>query len=657
MFYRCIKPEWAVRTLLKNEEYIPNPKFIKEIPGKDKTIEGCFTPEQVFEFNQMGYNAYFFPNHPSTNVYEAGTRHLSGKMIDTFNYVFVDMDSKDGVYTVDEFLDTLREFPIKPSLTLKSGHGVHAYWKMANLTREEYIFTQFALLRHFKTDESVWTVLQLMRVPGSQNTKEVDNFRQTEIVEDLSPGNPHNNVSCFPPEILKLSKEDITKAQNHLNKLDGIADVGLEHSVDLDTLPDSFINLMATNDTVRQLFENPIEFYGDRSGADMKLTNILFHKKIPKKEAYIVISNTQKALSKGAYRVEYTQATIDKAYIDRTPNKFKTVGQQLKMGALEKSLDYISGPIFFDCQVNRWAKKQVLGLVAGAGVGKTTVTFKIIKAMIENNFNKNDDVYVFFSLEMTEGEIMKRWVDLVGVESPLADRLYVIGNEDENGDPRNIGLQEIQEYCTDIKTQTGRNIGSIAIDHIGIMSLHIDIKKKYTFGIESEQKSGHGDMRTMSINHACTQMKSLSKMLDTFVILLTQTTKEKGKGHTPLGKDAAYGISQYEWIVDYMITLWQPLMLIQDSIEHRFLAWQYAKNRHQHGDDPIKVNSYQLLSYEMSSGDLRAPTEDEYRNFTNLLPMAQEQAKLRESKTETNYVRSVSQEAINDLQARLSEIK
>lgn len=652
MFYRLIKPDWAIPTLANGD---PNPEYKKQIEG-NKTIEGCLKPEEVKHFNELGYNAYWFPNHPSTNVYENGTRYLSGKMIDVFNYVFVDMDSKDGIYTVDEFLNVLREFPVKPTITVKSGHGVHAYWRIQNLSREEYILTQLALLRYLRTDESVWTVLQLMRVPGSLNTKEMNNYRLAEPVKDLSTGQIYENIGVFPGDIFNLSEEDKNRMQSHINKLDGKLQVHLSEDINIDELPDSFLNLMYENESIYQLFNNPAEHYGDRSGADMSLANILFRRGISKKDAIAVISNSQKALSKGAYRLDYATSTVDKAYVDQTENKFKTVGQRLREGFDTIELDPVNGPKFFDCLVNKWSKTQILGLVAGSGVGKTAVTLKIFKDMIENSTD-NDDVFVFFSLEMQEAEIVKRWIKLVGNDSPLADRLYVIDTNAENGDQRIIGLQEIYEYCRDIKNATGKEISAIAIDHIGITSKHIDTRKKYTFGVESEQMSGWGDTRTISLANLCTQLKTLAKMLNTFVIPLTQTTKEKGLGYTPLGKDAAFGVSQYENIVDYMITLWQPLMLVQEQTPYRFLSWQYAKVRNQDVDDPVKPNTFKLLTYDMVSGDLYPTTEDEYKVFSNLLPLALERAKEKEKKIETQYTRSISIDTLKDIDDKIKLVK
>ncbi len=652
MFYRLIKPDWAIPTLRDNTA---NPKFKQAINGA-KIIEGCLPPEDVKVLNELGYNTYWFPNHPSKDIYKEGVKHLSGKHIEVFNYVFIDMDLKDNIYkSIDEFLDVLKHFSVKPTLTVKSGHGVHAYWKINELCREAYVLTQFALIRHFKTDESVWTVLQLMRVPGSLNTKEYQNYKVAEVEESLSTGEIYE-LNSFPVEIFNISEMDKVKAQNHVNKLDGKMQIQLSENINVDEVPDSFIDIMMDNENIYQLFNNPTEYYGDRSSADMKLTNILFSKDYPKNDTLAVIANTQKALSKGAHRFTYAQATVDKAYVDRTKNKFSTVGEKLKSGVKKRERNLVYGPSFFDCLHYKWAKKQVLGLVAGSGVGKTSVTLKMFKDMIMNNFDNNEDVFVFFSLEMTEEEIMERWISLVGENSPLADRLYVIGNEDEDGEPRNIGLQEVHEFCVDIIKSTGKNIASIAIDHVGIIGKHIDIRKKHTFGVESEQMTGNGDIRTISLAHLCTQVKTLAKMLNTFVILLTQTTKEKGVGYTPIGKDAAFGVSQYENIVDYMITVWQPLMLVQELTEIRFLAWQYAKIRNQHKKDLVKPNAYKLLIYELETGELNIPTETEYGIFKNLFPQAVDAGRLKEKKIETNYSRSLSAEFLEDVDKKLKLI-
>lgn len=618
MFIRMIKPGWA-RPALDNGN--SNPEFKKEIEGPN-VIEGCsFTDEFISSKNQEGYNVYFFPNHPSTDVYEKGVHALAGKHIDVFNYVFVDMDLKDKVYeTTEDFLKKVGSFPIKPTMTIKSGHGVHVYWKITDLTRDAYVFLQVGLLKHFKTDESIYTVLQLMRLPGSINTKQLDAPVQTEVLSDFSTDAEYS-LETFTEVFKILGEDDIKKAQRHLDRLDGKITVDPKGFANIDEIPEKFLDFIEVNKFAKDLWERPKEIANDRSAADMKLANLLLKNNFNKKEALAVIANTQKALSHGN-RQHYADITISKVYTDKLNSKFKTVGDYNRNPDQSRNLgELVNGPISFDTGVlgSPWRKRELMGLIAGTGVGKSTCVLQWMKEAIENN-PLNDDIFVFFSLEMAAGEIVERWNRLVGSSSPLADRLYVIGNEDEKFEPRNIGLQEILEDCQELKKLTGKNIKILTIDHIGILSRHIDIRKKHTFGIDSEQNAGYGDIKTISLNSMCNQLKSLCKMLDTFIVVLTQTTKEKGIGDKPIDKDGAYGISNYENIMDRIITLWQPLKLVQSQTQLRVLAWQYVKVRDKRPDDKISTNEPKLMTFNLENGALRPTTPEEYTEFNNLLP-------------------------------------
>lgn len=659
-FYRLIKPDWANR-LLDNGD--PNPKFVAEINDPNKTYDGCFTPEFIQEKNAQGYNCYFFPNHPSTDVYAAGVKFLSGKHIDVFNYIFVDMDLKDKVYeTKDAFLKVLSEFPLKPSMVVNSGNGIHAYWSIENLTRDEYVFAQLALLKYFKTDQSVFTVLQLMRLPGTMNTKRHGDFVPAEILNEYSSGASYT-MDSLPQEILtSLTEEDISRGRKHLDRLDGKLVINAPEFVNIDEIPESFFEFInePQNKLAFDLWMTPKEAWaGDRSGADMKLANILFKNNFNKKEALAVISNTQKALSH-ANRKHYADLTIEKVYTEKLNNKFMTVGQRNRTIDETRNLgDLVRTTSYFDTDVlgNPWRKREITGLIAGTGVGKTTVTLKWVKDAIQNN-PENDDIFVFFSLEMAVGEIVSRWNKLVGKDSPLADRLYVIGNETESFEPRNIGLQEILEDCRELKKLTGKNIGIVAIDHVSIISRHIDTRKKYTFGIDSEMNAGYGHTRTLSLNSVCNQLKPLIKMIDCHLIVLTQTTKDKGVGDQPIDKDGAYGMSNYENIVDRIITIWQPLKLVQHQTKVNFLAYQFAKIRNKHQDDKIQTNEPKLLTFDISTGDLRSTTPEEYSEFLRLLPATIEMRKaMSEKKGGIGYSIHVGSEALSRLKGKLGIVQ
>lgn len=658
-FFRLIKPDWGKPSLANGEA---NPSFIKEVKGPD-TYEGSdYAQDFIDEKNKEGYNVYFFPNHPSTNVYEAGVKHLSGKHIDTFEYVFVDMDLKDKVYaTKEEFITKVSEFPLKPTFVVDSGNGVHAYWQVSDLSRDLYVFMQLGLINHFKTDESVFTTLQLMRFPNSLNTKKYGQPVQAAIVDGVSSGAIYQS-SDFPEFVFALPEEAQVRGQNHVNKLDGKLKINLPEFANLDELPDKFISFILdpVNELAYNLFYQPKQTHGDRSGADMKLANILFRANFNRKECLAVIANTEKALGKNHHRFQYAEMTVDKIYQEKLTSKFKTVGQFIRTNEHEKHLgDLVRGPHYMDSGVlgEPWRKKELMGLIAGTGVGKTSMTLEIMKDSIENNVD-NDDVYIFFSLEMTEAQITKRWINLVGSSSPLADRLYVIGNYDEKNSPRNIGLQEIMEYTQEIKKLSGKNVGIMAIDHIGIVSKHIDTRKKYTFGIKSQTDAGWGDIRTLGLDAVASQMKALANMLDTYILVLTQTTKDKGAGDLPIGKDGAFGISAYENIMDRIVTLWQPLSKVQAMSKTSFMAWQYVKIREKHPDDKIKENEPKLMTYEIGSGDIRQTTPQEYEEFKTLLPAAiQAREDMVKKKGNLGYTINVPMDVINKHKASLGLVR
>lgn len=651
-FYRLIKPDWA-RPLLGNGE--PNPDFKEEVQGPN-VIEGCnFSNEYLIDKNNEGYNVYFFPNHPSKDVYAEGLKHLNGKVIDVFNYVFVDMDLKDGVYkSKEDFLRTIDQFPLKPTMTVDSGNGIHAYWRVSDLTRESYILTQRALLKHFNTDKSVWTVLQLMRLPGLNNTKK---YRQPKpsVVLDAQSSNEAYRISDIPATIYEhITEEDTHKVQSHIDRIEGRATVSLGQDVNIDELPEEFLELLAENDSVCEMFNTPT---GDRSAVDMKLANLLFKKDFDRKQAITVIANTQKALERGAGRMSYACHTVDKVYDGRSECRYQTVTEKIRSGKTKIEREQVYGPSYLDyAQLGKpWRRQELLGIIAGSGVGKTAFALNIVKEIIQNNPD-NDDVFVFFTIEMPEQQIIERWISLVGENSPLTDRLYVIGNQDEKGMPMNIGLQEIYEACSSIKKDTGRKIGSFIIDHFHIISSHINVNKQPNFGIGAEQDTGWGDVQNLSTNQLATQLKSLAKLLDSFGIILSQTTKGKGVGDLPVGKDGSYNNSQYEWIMDRIITIWQPLMRVQNRTDLKFLSWQYVKLREKHKDDRVHEQQPYLLKYDMLSGSLSIPTSEEYQVFKHLLPEANSIREAeRKNKNETN--RYSIQVDLNDVSRSLNKLR
>lgn len=639
-FYRLLKPEWGKKKIISQGVWVDNPDFVEDIPGPN-VIEGKLSLSEVTEKNLMGFNSYWFPNHPSTNVYEElNINFLSGKNIDVFQYVFVDMDLKHGEYSSKEdFLKELSTFGLTPTIIIDSGNGIHAYWRVSDLTKQTYCILQHGLINRFKTDPSIWTIMQLMRVPNTYNTKVYGEPKLAKVIS-LKKNVTYTSAQLLELVVPLITSEQTTKIINHLDRVAGKIPFEFADDVDVGQLPESFIELLYQNNRIYELFTNPTEFYGDRSGADLALANILKGRGLSKKDTFNVLLNTQKALSKGLHRSEYADLTVSKVYESPQPKtsvKFASIAERLQSPEATFALrEPVNGPEYFDCLTNPWRKTQILGLIGAPGIGKTTITLNVFKSFIENN-PEVDDIFVFFSLEMPEREIIDKWIRLVGRDSDASNRLYVISNEDEKGEPRNIGLQDIVWLCNDLKEYTKKNIAAVAIDYIGIVNNVVDISQQPTFGVEGELGGGWGNTRSISSTTLCKALKPLAKLLDVFLIVLTQTTKGKGQGDTPIDKDGAYGTSAFEWTVDYIISIWQPLLRVQHLTKHRILAWQYAKIRHQSSSDPVRNYERLLLSYNGENELLIPLSEAQKKDFNDLLPIALEEKEKEDKKRVTGY--------------------
>lgn len=639
MHYRLIKPIWGKRTLRNGEL---NPDFIEEVSGPD-TIEGAdLAPSFLRSKNDEGYNVYYFPNHPKE--VDDSVKHLSGSHIDQFNYVFVDMDLKDEEYAnKDEFLETIINFTPTPTKVVDSGHGIHAYWAVDDLSRNAFCLIQMALLQHLRTDVSVYTTLQLMRLEGYNNTKNHNNYIPCRVLDAYSSHKSYV-VNDFIPYIEAITEDNKNRVRRHLDGLDGKVSNDFVQDIDSTKIPPRFLKLLETNKWISDRFTNPQE-YGDRSSVDMSLTNVLFKERFTYGEAVSIISNTQKALEKGIHGKEYAELTVGKVYSDSPTHNIESASDFLRRSGSEIKAQQVYGPSYMDTAVlvEPWRKKELTGLIAGSGVGKTSTTLNIIKEMLNNTPNSND-AYVFVSLEMSKQQIISRWIELVGDSPHILDRLYVLDATTRDGMPLIIGLQEIYGYCNELKQVTGRGIGSIAIDHLGIISTHIDTRVDPTFSIESDQGTGYGEVRNLTPNRLATELKALVKMLDCHGIILTQTTKAKGVGDMPIGKDGAYGISQYEWIMDRIITVWQPLMRVQHLCETKFTAWQYVKIREKRHEDKITEGVAKLLAFNLKDGSLRPINNMEYDEFLEYIALADEARKVAETNKTSSYTHNFEDE-------------
>lgn len=616
MRYRLIKPSWG-------KDFIQGPQV----------MEGEYTEGYVLSKNKEGYNVYYFPNYNSNTP---KGKFLSGKDVDTYQWIFVDMDLKDEVYSSkDEFLVKIAEFELEPSRVVDSGNGIHVYWRLEDLTRESFIELQFRLINHFDTDASVWTPLQLMRLPGSINSKNKNEFKTANLLVETDK---RYTVQQLRDTLPQLSESQTVKLRNHLAKLDGVDEMVDLDALDSDELPSAFRDLLeGNNPLVRQLWYAE---QGDRSDADWKLAHLLYNKKYNKlTEALPVLLNTKKALSKKNYRKQYAWDTINKVWEKESSCSAYSVSEIRKHRKRGNVGKRINGPAYFDATDSGWRSTELLGLIAGPGVGKTTATLDVFYEMIKNNPD-NDDIYIFFTLEMQDWEIIDRWDKLIGNNTLFSDRFFVISNEDENNIARHLSLQDIFVAVEGTRERTGKNVAAIAIDHLGVVSSTIDVAKDPNFGITGDD-IGFGTLRNISIQEMCKQLKNLAKMLDSFVIIQSQTTKGKAAdGDTPLGADAAFGAAQFEWYCDYVLTVWQPLRRVSDQTDLKAMGWRYAKIRNTSDKDNIRAYQNKVLKVNGTTNKLGPLTHSEMQSFIELEEEASTLRKKAEKKEGLIYSNS-----------------
>jgi hypothetical protein len=576
MVYRCILPQWAV-------ELNPNAR---------KVLEGEFTSEMLHELNSAGYNIYFLPNCPSQ--FTSG-KTVEGSHIDQFNYVFVDMDLKEGHYkTKQEFVDSVLASGIQPTFMVDSGNGVHCYFEVKDLDAMSYLKLQRRLMRKFHTDEAVGQIYQLMRVPGTFNTKKQDDFKRCDYLLETEATYTCEQLDRLLPPI---THEDALYCTHHYNKTYHRE----EASKVTDKLPLKFAKLLESNPEVKEIWQCNTD---DRSNSDFRLGHIMFASGFTKQEAASVLVNCAKALSRApVHRVGYAEGIIEKIWtfeIESDKEKLelsKSVKELLQAGTETlKGTRFPCNP-WIDSTEHGFRLGQVIGLVAGSGVGKTAMALNMFRWFVERN---PEYVHFFIPLEQPAREIADRWGTMCGADTRLHDKVHIVDNYAEDGTFRHLSFDEIKEYVLKFQRVTGKKIGCIVIDHIGAL------KKK---GSDGENQD---------LMDICHSMKAFAISTNTMLVMQSQAPREKaGAGDLELNKDAAYGTVYFESYCDYLITIWQPLKRCHSEDKcPTVTSFKFCKIRHKKQTrDKIQEDVNYRLFFDPETEHFRDLTQDEEKSF------------------------------------------
>lgn len=595
---RLIAPEW----------------LLLEHPGKPKVLEGLFDQSKLQELNRDGYNVYYFPNYPST--YDSA-HTVDGSHIDKFKYVFVDYDTKTNTYeSKDAFIEAACNIGAAPTKIIDSGNGVHVYWKVSDLDAKSYLRLSRRLMRRLNTDPGVGKILQLMRLPGTDNTKKQGVKASCEELFNSGDSYTCEQLDSVLPTI---SPEDEAFCQQHydrtVNKA-SLTDVS-------DQLPPKFGKLLRENHEIKDLFTGPSS---DRSKNDYRLGHLLFANDFTRDEAMSVLVNCAKAMARApSHRISYATNIVDKIWTYEKSD-FIPLSNSVK-DILQKSGDTVKGIPFrchkrIDNTEHGFRLGQVIGLVAGSGVGKTAFSLNMFLWFVQQN---PDYHHFFIPLEQPANEIADRWQTMCGSDTSLHSKVHVLSNYDDNGEFRHLSLDEIREYIMTWQAKTGFKAGCVVIDHIGAL------KKR---GSNDEKQ----DLMTI-----CHTMKAFAVQTNTLLVMQSQSSREKaGIGDLELNKDAAYGTIFFESYCDYLITLWQPLKRCHsEQACPTVTAFKFCKIRHKKARRDIIQEDVPYFFYFDSDRELlRDMTQDEKTSFDYFLSQATNKRKA-DRKTELVKYQSV----------------
>lgn len=584
------------------------PEWLQQENGDARPLEGEFSQKEIEAFNSQGFNIYYYPNHPK---YYHNDGFLRGKDIDIFEWVFVDCDLKDGYYkSKDEFIAELCKY-LAPTKIVDSGGGIHAYWRISDLDSTSFITFNRRLARLFNTDLAVGKIKQLMRVPNTFNTKIKDNPRLCQLLYTSE-----DNYTCedLDKMLPKLSSGDDEYCKRHYDQTYNTNTSKMQ--VD-ESLPPKFGELLRNNLEVREIWSGNTN---DRSKSDFRLGCIMLASGFTKSEAMSVLVNCGKALSRSlAHRVSYAENIITRIWTyeeakDKTIVPLSSTVKEIlqRSGTALKGTRLRCWP-YLDNTVHGFRVGHVIGLVAGSGVGKTAVALNMFLGFVESN---PDLDHIFIPLEQPANEIADRWKTLCGDKVHLHERVHVISNYDETGGFRHLSMDDLQEYIVKFQAESGKKIGCVVIDHIGVL--------------KSINKNGENE----GLMGICKAMKSFATKTNTLVVMQSQAPREKaGIGDLELNKDAAYGTVYFESYCDYLITMWQPLKRCYPQGAPTVTSFKFCKIRHKkHGQDVLKEDVPYTVMFDPNTEHLRELTEDEEKSFQFFLTQSTNRRK-EDSKT------------------------
>lgn len=260
--------------------------------------------------------------------------------------------------------------------------------------------------------------------------------------------------------------------------------------------------------------------------------------------------------------------------------------------AVNDPAKYSNGPAWLDGLEHKWQTGEMLGILSGPGVGKTSLSLHIAKEVLLNN---SEDSYVaFISLEMEYSEIMEKWLKVTTDNPEIRGNLIIVDNYNEDGTCKSMTVADIKLDLKIIQENIQGKIKVVILDHLHEIN-----------------NQGQSDY-----NKVCEELRNMTKELEVFTIVQSQTTKEKGLGDVPVPRNGCYGTSRFENLMTYIVTIFQPLRRVQNECNLPALGWQYCKIRFKSKNDRIKEEVNYVKKFNFDKEDLENLTPNEVTEFS-----------------------------------------
>ncbi len=266
----------------------------------------------------------------------------------------------------------------------------------------------------------------------------------------------------------------------------------------------------------------------------------------------------------------------------------KSLGDMIRNGEVKDtsltalSVDvskFVLGPDWLDDFKRKWSRGDLIGVLAGAGVGKTTVILNILYHILKNNEDKPESFVCFISLELTAQEIADKWLQICGEDVELVDRIFIIENYDEEDKCKELTASKIKLELNGIISAMDGELLAFCVDHL-----------------HEVENNGSSDY-----NPVVKEFKNIAVETQSVGFILSQTTKGKGVGDIPIPKDGCYGCSRFEWLCSYIISVSQPLLRVASKCGISVVALQYSKIRYKNKGDNLKETMNYLFNYDFDS--------------------------------------------------------